>query len=178
MLRDLRCSYVDAEKLRFDFNAPKALAAEQLVAVEALVNRWIGEAHPVQVATALALTHTRQEKSLGRTARRVSDKGRERSTPRTPTEAASHTTSLVESSPAEMSHSLSLSLTFSLTVQVAEMELAEAKAAGATAMFGEKYSDSVRVVDVPMVSMELCGGTHATNTAEIRGFKVINPLRG
>ena len=109
MLRDLRCSYVDAEKLRFDFNAPKALAAEQLVAVEALVNRWIGEAHPVQVATALALTHTRQEKSLGRTARRVSDKGRERSTPRTPTEAASHTTSLVESSPAEMSHSLSLS---------------------------------------------------------------------
>lgn len=39
-----------------------------------------------------------------------------------------------------------------------EMDLDAARAAGATAMFGEKYDDVVRVVDVPGVSMELCGG--------------------
>jgi len=59
------------------------------------------------------------------------------------------------------------------SLQVREMEIEEAKAAGALAMFGEKYAEVVRVVDVPGVSMELCGGTHVANTAEIGLFKII-----
>ena len=61
---------------------------------------------------------------------------------------------------------------YSLKVQ--EMAIEQAKAAGAVAMFGEKYADVVRVVDVPGVSMELCGGTHVANTAEIGVFKIVS----
>ena len=60
------------------------------------------------------------------------------------------------------------------TLEVQEMAIDKAKAAGAVAMFGEKYADVVRVVDVPGVSMELCGGTHVTNTAEIGLFKIVS----
>ena len=60
------------------------------------------------------------------------------------------------------------------TLEVQEMAIEQAKAAGAVAMFGEKYADVVRVVDVPGVSMELCGGTHVANTAEIGLFKIVS----
>ena len=97
-------SLVDFDRLRFDFHCPKAVTADQLLEIEALINSWITAAH-------------------------------------------------------------------SLVVQ--EMAIDQAKEAGAVAMFGEKYADVVRVVDVPGVSMELCGGTHVANTAEIGLFKIV-----
>ncbi|OLT58167.1 alanine--tRNA ligase [Moorena bouillonii] len=98
-------SLVAFDRLRFDFNCPRALTSEELEQIEAQVNTWISEAH---------------------------------------------------------------------TVDVEVMALTKAKAKGATAMFGEKYGDQVRVIDFPGVSMELCGGTHVNNTAEIGVFKIIS----
>ena len=98
-------SLVDFDRLRFDFNCPRALKPEEVEQVEELVNTWISQAHPADVNI---------------------------------------------------------------------MPLEEAKAKGATAMFGEKYAADVRVIDFPGVSMELCGGTHVNNTAEIGVFKIIS----
>ncbi len=58
--------------------------------------------------------------------------------------------------------------------QIETLAIEEAKARGAIAMFGEKYGAEVRVIDVPGVSMELCGGTHVNNTAEIGLFKIVS----
>ncbi|PMB40041.1 alanine--tRNA ligase [Fischerella thermalis CCMEE 5330] len=98
-------SLVDFDRLRFDFNCPRALTAEEIQQIEEQVNTWIAEAHSAKVAI---------------------------------------------------------------------LPIAEAKAKGAIAMFGEKYGDEVRVIDFPGVSMELCGGTHVSNTAEIGVFKIIS----
>ncbi len=97
-------SLVSFDRLRFDFNCPRPLTAEELEQIETQINTWIAEAHDTQTDV---------------------------------------------------------------------MPLEDAKAKGAIAMFGEKYGAEVRVMDVPGVSMELCGGTHVNNTAEIGLFKII-----
>jgi alanyl-tRNA synthetase len=100
-------SYVGPDKLRFDFNHPAAMSAEEIREVEDQVNAWILGAFPVR-----ALTTT----------------------------------------------------------------LVEARALGAQALFGEKYGDIVRMVEVGdgAFSRELCGGTHVRNTAEIGVFRLIS----
>ncbi|HMJ02889.1 MAG TPA: alanine--tRNA ligase [Conexibacter sp.] len=100
-------SAVQPDKLRFDFTHGQALTSEELRAVEADVNEWILENHPVR-----ALTTT----------------------------------------------------------------LDEAKSRGAMALFGEKYGDVVRMVEVGdgSFSRELCGGTHVRSTAEIGLFRIVS----
>ena len=96
-------SYVEPDRLRFDFTHYSALTAEELAKVNALVQNAILEGYPIDIR---------------------------------------------------------------------EMPIEEAKATGATALFSEKYGDTVRVVNMGGYSVELCGGTHLDNTAKVGPFEL------
>ena len=98
-------SYVDPYRLRFDFSHFQAMTADELKAVEDMVNEKIEEAIPVVTEV---------------------------------------------------------------------MSLDEAKKTGAMALFDEKYGEKVRVVEMGEFSKELCGGTHVSNTADIKNFKILS----
>ncbi|MBR1424575.1 alanine--tRNA ligase [bacterium] len=102
-------SYVDNERMRFDFTFSRALTHDEIRKVEDLMNKWIGEGYNVNTRV---------------------------------------------------------------------MDIEEAKLTGATALFGEKYGDSVRVVSIEKdgqsISKEFCAGTHARQLKDLRLIKIVS----
>ncbi|MDA9006751.1 alanine--tRNA ligase [Litoricola sp.] len=98
-------SLVTHERTRFDFSHPQPVTAEELIAIESMVNREIRQNEVVETSV---------------------------------------------------------------------MPIEEAKAAGAMALFGEKYDDEVRVLSMGDFSVELCGGTHVARTGDIGLFKILS----
>lgn len=69
---------------------------------------------------------------------------------------------------------VNLQIEAALPVNIQNMPIEEARKTGAQALFGEKYADIVRVVNMGGFSIELCGGTHVNNTSEIMAFKILS----
>ncbi|WP_174613895.1 alanine--tRNA ligase [Virgibacillus ihumii] len=74
----------------------------------------------------------------------------------------------------EIEHNVNRKIWESIPLVIENMKIDEAKEMGAMALFGEKYGDIVRVVQISDYSIELCGGCHVTNTAEIGLFKLVS----
>ncbi|WP_168121672.1 alanine--tRNA ligase [Paenibacillus sp. HB172176] len=85
----------------------------------------------------------------------------------------SHFGSISAEELAEIERKVNEQIWLGTEVIISSKSLAEAKAMGAMALFGEKYGDVVRVVQVGDYSLELCGGCHVTNTAQIGLFKLL-----
>ncbi|MCH7878720.1 MAG: alanine--tRNA ligase, partial [candidate division Zixibacteria bacterium] len=84
----------------------------------------------------------------------------------------SHFEGLTKEQVSEVEQTVNAEIMKASKVMTAVMSLEEAKKTGAMALFGEKYSDKVRVVSVGEFSKELCGGTHVSNTSEIGPFMI------
>ncbi|NOY22048.1 MAG: alanine--tRNA ligase [Acidobacteria bacterium] len=86
----------------------------------------------------------------------------------------SHFKKISEQELAEVEQIVNRKIMENIPVETEILDIEEARAAGAMALFGEKYGDRVRVVRVPGYSMELCGGTHVTRTGDIGSFVIVS----
>ncbi|HZS29719.1 MAG TPA: alanine--tRNA ligase [Gaiellaceae bacterium] len=85
-----------------------------------------------------------------------------------------HPQALTAEERAEVERRVNERIFAALPVRIFETPLSEARELGAMMLFGEKYGDVVRVVDVDGWSLELCGGTHVRSTAEIGPFAILS----
>ena len=85
-----------------------------------------------------------------------------------------HFSALTEEQIREVEQLVNLQIAADLPVVTEIMSLEDAKKSGAMALFGEKYSEEVRVVKMGDFSTELCGGTHVANTGSIAAFKILS----
>lgn len=83
-----------------------------------------------------------------------------------------HYEGLTEEEISSVERMVNMEIGMALPVSIENMSMEQAKAKGATALFGDKYGDNVRVVSVGDFSMELCGGTHVDNISKIGLFKI------
>jgi alanyl-tRNA synthetase len=86
----------------------------------------------------------------------------------------SHSEAITPEQLKEIEHLVNQHIRSNHLVDTQIMKPEEAKAAGAMALFGEKYGDEVRVLSMSQFSVELCGGTHVTHTGDIGLFKIIS----
>ncbi|MDD5949890.1 MAG: alanine--tRNA ligase [Lachnospiraceae bacterium] len=86
----------------------------------------------------------------------------------------SHFSPMTSEEIAEVERLVNEAIAADYVVETKEMPIEEAKKTGAMALFGEKYGDVVRVVDMGGYSIELCGGTHVPRTGAITYFKIVS----
>ena len=85
-----------------------------------------------------------------------------------------HFTALTEQELKQVENIVNEKIFESLPINTCEKSIEEARQMGAMALFGEKYGDVVRVVTMGDFSIELCGGAHLSNTAQVGSFKIIS----